>query len=186
MTTPEPTDRRVRRTMRTLRESLIALTLERGWDQVTVQDVCRHADVGRSTFYVHFADKESLLLSGFDELHAALATLQRKGSQPFAFAEHLLQHASENERLFRVVAGRQSGQQIQWRFRDVVTSMVEAELAALKVPKAQRADGVRFISGGFVELIWTWLERPQGRSPQALAEAFRALALATLAVRPAG
>jgi AcrR family transcriptional regulator len=34
---------------------------------VTVRDVCERADVGRSTFYLHFADKESLLVSGFDD-----------------------------------------------------------------------------------------------------------------------
>lgn len=70
-------DRRVQRTRRQLREALITLILERGWDAVSVRDVCEKADVGRSTFYVHFADKENLLLSGFDDLHA---TMNPKGA----------------------------------------------------------------------------------------------------------
>lgn len=41
-----PEDRRVRRTQRQLRDSLVTLILERGWDAVTVRDVCAHADVG--------------------------------------------------------------------------------------------------------------------------------------------
>ena len=70
-------DRRVLRTRRQLRTALINLILERGWDAVSVSDVCARADVGRSTFYAHFADKEELLFSGFEELHATLATLRK-------------------------------------------------------------------------------------------------------------
>ena len=68
-----------------------------------------------STFYVHFADKEDLLLSGFDDLPAELASLSGSAEQPFAFAEPLVEHASENERLFRALVGSKSGPQIETR-----------------------------------------------------------------------
>src|SRR5690242_18297174 len=61
-------DRRIQRTRRLLHEAILELIHERGWDAITVQDVCERADVGRSTFYVHFADKEELLVSGFGQL----------------------------------------------------------------------------------------------------------------------
>ena len=70
----KPNDRRVLRTRRTLREALVQLILQRGWEKVSVLEVCERADVGRSTFYTHFADKEELLLSGFDDLRQALRT----------------------------------------------------------------------------------------------------------------
>jgi AcrR family transcriptional regulator len=65
-------DRRVRRTRRLLRQALLELVGEKGYDRVTVQDVLDRADLGRATFYAHFRDKDDLLLSGFDELLAAL------------------------------------------------------------------------------------------------------------------
>jgi len=52
---PEKDDRRVQRTRRALREALVALIVERGWEGFSVQEVCERADVGRSTFYTHFA-----------------------------------------------------------------------------------------------------------------------------------
>lgn len=67
-----PPDRRVQRTRRLLHAAIIELIDEHGWDAITVQDVCQRADVGRSTFYVHFADKEELLVSGFGELRKQL------------------------------------------------------------------------------------------------------------------
>lgn len=42
-------DRRVRRTRQILREALINLILEKGYDRITVQDIIDRADVGRST-----------------------------------------------------------------------------------------------------------------------------------------
>src|SRR5215207_10196482 len=70
---PSPTDRRVRRTQELLRGALMALIMEKGYDRITVQDILDEADVGRSTFYAHYRDKEDLLLSGFDDIRTALA-----------------------------------------------------------------------------------------------------------------
>jgi AcrR family transcriptional regulator len=171
-------DRRVRRTRRVLRDALVALILERGWDSVTVQDVCARADVGRSTFYVHFADKEELLLSGFDELHAALDTLCSKSRGKFAF---VLEHARDNTRLFRALVGKQGGRHILRRFRDVVVRLVEAELDGFDVARERRSAAALFISGGFVELMVTWLERPTANDPKTLSRSFSALADGVLA-----
>lgn len=65
-------DRRVRRTRALLRQALIDLIEERGYDRTTVQDILDRADVGRSTFYTHYPTKDQLLLSGLDELRQDL------------------------------------------------------------------------------------------------------------------
>src|SRR4051794_19225734 len=106
-------DRRVRKTKTQLRDALVALVLERGWDAVSVKDVCERADVGRSTFYVHFVDKEDLLLSGFDDLHKELRDHHATRETPFGFAEPLIAHARENLKLYRALIGRKSGQAVQ-------------------------------------------------------------------------
>ncbi len=167
----------MRRTRQHLRDALVTLILEKGWDAVSVSDVCERADVGRSTFYVHFADKEDLLLSGFDDLHAALASLNAGSEQPFAFSQPLIEHAHGNERLFRSVIGTKSGPQMEWRFRDMVRASVEEELARLDVPKQLRATMARFIAGGFVDMLTAWLDRKGRVSAQSLAQQFRSFAL---------
>lgn len=70
-----------------IRNALTSLILEKGYEHVTVQDICDRADVGRSTFYEHLRDKEELLLSGFDDLYDELRQ---------AFADHEQQTASRN------------------------------------------------------------------------------------------
>lgn len=70
----EPADRRVRRTRRALHQALIGLMLERGYARITVQDILDRADVGRSTFYAHFRNKDDLLVgSSTDYLRQAVA-----------------------------------------------------------------------------------------------------------------
>ena len=57
-------DRRVRRTRHALQHAMVDLVLEKGYERVSVADVTERADVGRSTFYAHYRDKEDLFLSG--------------------------------------------------------------------------------------------------------------------------
>jgi AcrR family transcriptional regulator len=167
-------DRRVRKTRTQLRDALVDLTLKRGWDEVSVLDVCEHADVGRSTFYLHFADKEDLLLSGFDELHEGLAaTAGAPGT--FAFVAPLFEHASQNTKIMRAVAGRKSGQSVQKRFRDVTLELIEAELVALSIGAEVRPHLARYLSGALIELMVGWLEAPASANAASLATLFARL-----------
>ena len=165
-------DRRVQRTRRELHEALISLIIERGWEKVSVQEICDRANVGRSTFYVHFADKEELLLSGFEHLHAAMDALRGAAKGKFAFAEALLEHAQENLRIFRAVVGKKSGQMVLRRFKEVVVRLVDAELQALKLGDDERAVVARYIGGGFVEILTNWLDRPARADPKTVASTF--------------
>src|SRR6202012_5392571 len=67
----ETMDRRVRRTRDLLHRALLDLIAEKGYPHITVQDILDRADVGRSTFYTHYRDKEDLLRSGIADFNAA-------------------------------------------------------------------------------------------------------------------
>lgn len=172
-------DRRVLRTRRTLREALIALILERGWDAISVRDLCERADVGRSTFYVHFADKEELLLSGFDELLKSLKTKHNAGS--LAFAEDLFVHAGENLRLFRALIGKKSAQAVMQRFRAVVLELVGADLARLAPRAAHREAAVHYVTGAYIELLTWWVDGRTRVEATEIAHVFHRLTAPVLA-----
>jgi AcrR family transcriptional regulator len=65
-------DRRVQRTNQLLRAALVSLIQEKGYENITVQNIIDRANVGRATFYAHFENKEHLLVSGFEDLRALL------------------------------------------------------------------------------------------------------------------
>src|SRR5260370_1139942 len=101
-------DRRVGRTRKLLEDALHDLIVEKGYEAVTVQDIIDRANVGRSTFYAHYTDKQQLLFSHFADLEAHLAHQQRlvraKSADPvervFGFSLAMFQHAQEYRRLW--------------------------------------------------------------------------------------
>ena len=173
-------DRRVQRTHRLLCDALADLILEQGWDNVTVQDICRRADVGRATFYMHYASKEKLLIDCFKDLRAGFraqcAALGGGNAKPFAFVQALVEYAGQNKRLFRSVIGRRSGHLVQNRFRQMVVDLVEEDLAALAPGKWPLAATARYIAGGFAELLTWWLETRNSYSPVELERLFHQFA----------
>jgi AcrR family transcriptional regulator len=56
------TDPRYIRTEKMLRDALIATILEKGYDATLIQDITDRAGLRRATFYLHYRDKEELLL----------------------------------------------------------------------------------------------------------------------------
>lgn len=71
-------DRRITRSKKALRVALIELMEERGFDSITVNDLCARADLNRGTFYNHFQDKEHLLEAFEAEVMTDLVRFQDK------------------------------------------------------------------------------------------------------------
>lgn len=69
-------DRRKVKTRQSLRTALINLIEEKGFDALTVGDLCTEASLNRGTFYNHFKDKEDLLLTLENEILAELHGFQ--------------------------------------------------------------------------------------------------------------
>ena len=65
-------ERKKRQTRETIAEAAMRLFFARGFDEVTVADVARAADVSEKTVFNYFPAKEDLVLLGGEERRAAL------------------------------------------------------------------------------------------------------------------
>jgi AcrR family transcriptional regulator len=169
-------DRRVRRTRRALHEALIALVLERGYDRLTVQDVLDRADVGRSTFYAHFRDKEALLTATFDDMSAQLrreidADVHGDPARP---AEVLFEHAHRNQRVYRALCGRRGGDAVLRHLHRTIRDLLLAAPAD-HPPDLAAEVAAEFHTGAALSLLVWWIDRGFPHDPQWLAAAHRAL-----------
>lgn len=54
-------DRRIRRTQKMLKESLVELMREKDFKNISVKDITDRADLNRGTFYLHYTDTYDLL-----------------------------------------------------------------------------------------------------------------------------
>jgi AcrR family transcriptional regulator len=135
MTAKAP-DRRVQRTRRLLQDALMALILEKGYEAVTIQDIIDRADVGRSTFYAHFLDKQQLLLSGFEQLRVELAQQQHaavgvSGERRLSFSLAMFEHACSFRPVWRALIGTQGGAVVRKQMQQMLADLVLDELVAL-------------------------------------------------------
>jgi AcrR family transcriptional regulator len=180
------TDRRVRRTRELLRRALLSLIQEQGYERITVQDILDRADVGRSTFYAHYRDKDDLLLSGFEDIRLALAA-EREAAETAAgatseFLQPLLavfRHV-EGHRHFWQPLARKGGADVVVRIlRDNVTDLVRehfrSQFPGLKRNQPQLEAAVQFAAGACMGLLLWWLDNDIPYSAEELYSSFRRL-----------
>jgi len=176
--TERKVDRRIRRTRRLLKEALISLILEKKYERITVQEILDRADVGRSTFYLHYRDKDDLLVSGMPE------NLLRFGgdeSDMLPPMTELFEHAQENYHLFKALIGsegialvlkivRQTLSQ-DWQKRLV---SIQASEKNIRLPAPVVA---HYLSGAFMSLLTWWLDANMPYSPAEMNDMFHELAM---------
>lgn len=162
----EVVDRRVQRTRIALREALMQLMVECGWDAIDVQTLCTCANIGRSTFYQHYPNKEELLKANFAGLRdALLAQARASAPQPgqLAFVSGLIAHVFDAQDVFRALTGRRSGHYVQDRFRELLVELVLAESPAGRSRSWQASAQAHYLGGALFEMLAWWLghNRPQ-------------------------
>src|SRR5215813_4202218 len=97
------TDPRVIRTRQMLRDALIATILDKGYDATSIQDITDRAGLRRATFYLHYKDKDELLLHMLRDTLDELMH-QMEAQSPAAFTPENMR--SEDELVFRHVQER--------------------------------------------------------------------------------
>lgn len=177
----EKQDRRTKRTRRNLRAALHSLILEKGYDGVTVQDIADRADVGRSTFYAHFENKDQLHLSGFDLLADGLRQTGEPGDDFNFDSLPLFRHAAESRRMYRALAGKESGEMflknMLRRTREIVLQELRESFPDERKDSFETKAAAHFYASSLVAMITFWLDSDLPLSPEETNELFKKLAL---------
>ena len=58
---PQIADKRIRRSIKLIKDSFFSLSKEMPPEAISVTDICNHADINRGTFYAHFENMDALL-----------------------------------------------------------------------------------------------------------------------------
>ncbi|NTW11379.1 MAG: TetR/AcrR family transcriptional regulator [Chlorobiaceae bacterium] len=180
-------DRRINRTRKLIQEALMSLIVERGYENVTVQDIIDRADVGRSTFYAHFRDKDELLISWFEHLRTLFEQQQQEllderktGKETGVnIVLDLFRHTGNHHRLYKAVAGRQSGEMILKYLHRYLTALLlpileEAVKKRPSLPIPVEVT-VHHLVSSLLSLMTWWLDRNMPYPPEKMEGMFRAL-----------
>lgn len=172
-------DRRVERTRRILSEALMSLIIEKGYEKTTVQDIIDRANVGRSTFYAHFLDKDALLRSGFDNLRDALSKKGTGGKDGWDVALDLFQHAGSHYPLYKAMVGKHSWNMIRQYANKFLFTLIKEHLkpkmSAKKKATVPLDIVVQYIVSSFLALLTWWLEQNMPSTAEEMTEMFKRL-----------
>lgn len=179
------TDRRVIRTRRLLRDALMELILEKGYDAVTVQDIAERANVGRATLYLHYrGGKEELLLSNLEEIYDELVDrIKPVKSDSSLNGDHrasrvAFEHAAEHQDLYLVILHGQGAGAIEQRIRKYMAGVIQSDLEKMSSNSTVPVEIVaNFLAGSLITLITWWLENGMPYSAAQMADLYAQLTL---------
>ena len=176
-------DRRVQRTRELLQQALIALISEHRYDAITIQDIVERANVGRTTFYLHYSSKDAL----FASCHEAIVGKFHFGPDHFLSRAELLsaevpsgmaaafQHLLDARALLYPIFQGKDSRLILRRIHDRSAQAIEASLRAAfaEADSAIPLDVLaNYLAGAQIGLVQWWLEKRPPHTPTTLAQTF--------------
>jgi AcrR family transcriptional regulator len=180
-------DRRKQRTRALLRDSLIALILEKGYDAVTVQDITDRANLGRATFYLHYkGGKDELLLSMMEGIQADV--MQQAGPvSPNGFLEdgnppslHAFKHAEDNADFYKAMLGGGGLASLITRFRKSSAAQIQEQMNPVFAAHLNdlTVDVIsNFVVGALNTLVIWWLENDRPYPAEDIARIYHHLVM---------
>ena len=168
MTDKSRPDRRVLKTKSSLWEALFHLLQERDWQEINVSAICQKANVARSSFYLHFENKQELLDYGFEtginELRSTV--LVQQDANFFGTLDWLVDHVIENSSFFK--RSKDTNSPVMQKFQRAAKALFQEELE--RKPYKAEAGTAAYIAGGTFEVLVEWVSSDQKITRKALSD----------------
>ena len=182
------TDRRILRTRDTLGDALVALMHEKNFDEITVQDVLDRAGVARSTFYVHYRDKDDLFLSDvedFLELISGALKRQDASTKRLLPVQEFFAHICEAREFYAALVRSGKVNDVWALARGIFARSIEERLqvAGVEIDPVRRSAQAHALAGSFFSLLDWWIDKGMKADPKEMDDLFHRMAWSGLAVR---
>ena len=161
-------DRRIRRTRAALQHAFIDLIHLKGYDAITIEQICETANVGRSTFYAHYRSKEDLKRSGIDDhlrdlLFERKAAAERVGAGEISPTLVIFEHAWEQRQLYRALVGGRGATIAIDAIKRTLSEMLREQYGRTRATDGSSAIAseiaIQFQVGAFASVLVWWLDR---------------------------
>ena len=182
------TDRRILRTREALGDALVALMQEKKFDEITVQDVLDRAGVARSTFYVHYRDKDDLFLSDvedFLELISSALKRQDPSTKRLLPVQEFFAHIREAREFYAALVRSGKVNDVWALARGIFARSIEERLqmAGVEVDPVRRSAQAHALAGSFFSLLDWWIDKGMKADPKEIDDLFHRMAWGGLADR---
>ena len=184
----ESTDRRSQRTRQLLVDALASLMSDKRYSAISVQEITDRANVGRSTFYAHFTDKDDLMVHGVRQMVGNLEAGAPSATNTLAPSLGLFHHVAEGRNLNHSMA---HGRLLSMFFDALQTELTAMFVERLepRLPPTPTPTRVpvpllaAMVAGMLITAVRTWIETDMAVPAE---DANRSFAIAAEAALRAG
>ena len=165
----EKTDRRTKRTNRLLQAALVELTLEKGYEAVSIRDLTERADVGYATFFRHYRDKDDLLEEVLHSMKDEMNILLKPGwliSNPEQGCTMLFQFVQGNYELVKVLLNSTNTMTLLRPVQELALQEVMEQLPPGTSETIPADVSAGFLISSLIMMIRWWVENDRPYSPE--------------------
>jgi AcrR family transcriptional regulator len=186
-------DRRVEKTQGLLHEALASLVRDKDYDSISVTEILERANVGRSTFYMHFRDKDELLASAIHDMLRSVQSKElprsaRSDERIVGFSLPIFEHIHRHRGNGEPRMGARGRAVLHAHLQRVLVTSIANDVrrhfqSARRPGPVVSADLLaRHVASTFILVLDWWVESRSRLAPKDADSMFRALILPVLAV----
>lgn len=171
-------DRRVKRTQNLLAKALIELTLEKGYEAVTIRDITQRADVAYTTFFRHYHDKDELLQDVLEVVLEDLVALLQPhmpADDPAEVGTLLFRYVSDHSEVSRVLLSTRGSRALIQRMVAKGSQRVLNEHQPRSGSPIPAEVAANHLVASSIGLIQWWLEHDMPYPPERMGVMYRDL-----------
>jgi AcrR family transcriptional regulator len=184
-------DRRIHKTKSLLHEALGSLIREKPYDAIVVQEILDRANVGRSTFYIHFRDKDDLLACGIHDMIGSVYTTKslssvKRHERLIRFSLPIFEHIHRHRHIGSARMGVRGRAVLHEHLRKEVAELISADVKRDLQSRRKTAGQipsdlfVQYVASTFILVLNWWIESRSPLPPNDINNLFRELILPTL------
>ena len=177
-------DRRIRRTKKAIRDALVSLIEEKGFDALSVKDITTRANINRGTFYLHYKDKYDLLDQTLEEVTqdienilleiASLSGIDVVNDHlPLAIVIKLFEYFKANARLMQAILATKGNNALQTQIKKTMWHHVFEKNSATLIKKEKLLVPaeylISYIAAAHFGVVQEWLDRGCRETPEEMA-----------------
>lgn len=162
-------------TARKMDAAFLELLEKKDYAYITVKEICAHAGVNRSTFYLHYETMDDLLTESVESLNAHFNAHMQRDAAAFAprfqdcpfdelylitpkYLMPYLEYIREHKRLFWTVVKNTRVLRLEETYDSLFDFVFTPILERYRVPEKDRVYIMRFYLSGLMAIFKEWLK----------------------------
>ncbi|MFJ7467201.1 TetR/AcrR family transcriptional regulator [Peribacillus frigoritolerans] len=180
-------DLRVIRTKNSIRNALVELIEEKGFEAITVKDITMKAKINRGTFYAHYQDKFDLMTKCQEEIMQEMSNIAKQNlpgviaelgtdspiNKPFTVFVSIFEYLNVNSEFMKAVLGPKGDLSFQTKIKDfMLKTLLENNQNSILKAENLLVPGhflISYIASAHIGVIQQWLDSGRKESPQEMA-----------------